>query len=197
MLLSQESLADSPLTVVIVGCEITFWVVLAIGLALRYVVRAERVSAAVLWCAPAVDLVLVIAVTVDLGRGAEAGPIHGLAAMYLGVSVAFGHRMVAWADARFAHRFAGAPAPVKPAGSARVAREWKDFGLLLVAAAIAALCILAMRYVIATPERTQALLGQLGTIGVVVAAWLVFGPVWTTLTVSRGSRSRQRGSRSR
>ncbi|WP_424326067.1 hypothetical protein [Gordonia sp. (in: high G+C Gram-positive bacteria)] len=34
-----------------------------------------------------------------------------LARLYLGVTVVFGPRLIRWADARFAHRFAGGPAP--------------------------------------------------------------------------------------
>lgn len=39
---------------------------------------------------PVVDLVLLIATAVDLYNGATAGTVHGIAAIYLGVSIAFG-----------------------------------------------------------------------------------------------------------
>ncbi len=48
---------------------------------------------------------------IDLARGATAGFGHGLAAAYLGFSVAFGHGLIRRADERFAHRFAGGTAP--------------------------------------------------------------------------------------
>ena len=57
---------------------------------------------------------------------------HGLAAAYLGFSVAFGHSMVRWADQRFAHRFAGGPPPWRPPkqgagpGALRVAGVGQD-----------------------------------------------------------------------
>jgi hypothetical protein len=37
-----------------------------------------------------------------------------LGAVYIGVSVAWGRRLVDWADVRFAHRFAGGPPPGRP-----------------------------------------------------------------------------------
>ncbi|RQX50832.1 hypothetical protein DLJ57_10885, partial [Micromonospora chalcea] len=94
------------LVAVIVGCEVAFWVVLLAGLIARYPLRRPRLGAALLIAVPVVDLVLLAATMIDLRRGATATFAHGLAAAYLGFSVAFGHRMVRWADERFAHRFA-------------------------------------------------------------------------------------------
>jgi hypothetical protein len=95
------------------------------GLALRYLLGRRRLGLAVLACAPVVDLVLLAAATVDLKRGGEAALPHALAAVSIGVSVAWGHRMIRWADARFAHRFAGGSAPERPPrrGPAHAARE--------------------------------------------------------------------------
>jgi hypothetical protein len=106
---------------VIVACEVGFWVVLLAGLIARYVWRRSSLGAALLVCVPLVDLVLLVASALDLryGRG-EADVAHGLAAVYLGVSVAWGHSMVRWADARFAHRFAGGPSPPRPPRAAPV-----------------------------------------------------------------------------
>lgn len=101
------------LTAVIVACEIGFWVLLLAGLACRYLLRRQLLSTILLALAPAVDLVLLIASVLDLRGGGTATAVHGLAAIYLGVSVGFGHRMMHWADVRFAHRFAGGPPPAK------------------------------------------------------------------------------------
>ena len=100
------------IVVVIVAVEIAFWVLLAAGLIARYPLRLPRVGAALLVCVPLVDLVLLGATVIDLRGGATAGVAHGLAAVYLGVSVGYGHRMIRWADVRFAHRFAGGPVGV-------------------------------------------------------------------------------------
>ena len=104
---------------IIVACEVGFWVVLLAGLAARYMLLRPRLGAVLLVCVPLVDLVLLVASVVDLRGGGEAGTAHGLAAVYLGVSVAWGHSMVRWADARFAHRFAGGPPPERPPGAGR------------------------------------------------------------------------------
>jgi len=99
------------IVVVIVACEVGFWVVLVAGLLTRYGLGWPRTSSALLLCAPLVDLVLLAATVADLRGGAVASAAHGLAAAYLGFSVAFGHRTIQALDQRVAHRFAGAPAP--------------------------------------------------------------------------------------
>jgi hypothetical protein len=113
----------------IVAAEIAFWLLLLGGLILRYLLRRPRAGLALLVATPFVDLVLLAATTLDLYRGGEATVPHALAAVYIGVSVAWGKRIVAWADARFAHRFAGGPPPERPPRSgpehaARERREW-------------------------------------------------------------------------
>lgn len=123
----------------IVLCEVGFWVLLAAGLALRYVVRKPRLGAAVLLCEPLLEVVLLVVTAIDLKNGAEPGLRHGLAAVYIGFTVGLGHATVKWADARVAHRFAGGPPPVKPPkyGMARAAHEWRTAARWTVAAVTA------------------------------------------------------------
>jgi hypothetical protein len=127
----------------IIACEIGFWVVLAAGLAARYVFRARRLSAFLLVCVPLVDVVLLAATAIDLRRGGQATASHGLAAIYIGVSIAFGHQMIAWADRRFAHWFAGGPAPakVRRAGRQHAAYECRQWLRHLLAYTIAVLTL--------------------------------------------------------
>lgn len=173
-------LQDNPIAVAIIGCEIAFWLVLAAGLAVRYLLRQRTLSTWLLLAVPLVDVVLLALVAIDLGRGTVATNVHSLAGMYLGVSVAFGHRMVQWADVRFAHRFAGGPAPTpKPRdGLERASYEWRTFGLAVIAAAIATVTLLGLRYLVAAPDAGAALTDRLPLIGVVVAIWFVSGPLW-------------------
>ena len=103
----------------------------------------DRVSTVLLICVPLVDLVLLVVSAIDLRRGAPANFTHGLAAAYLGFSVAFGHSMVRWADQRFAHRFAGGPPPWRPPkqGAARVRYEWREWARMLLAWAVASVLL--------------------------------------------------------
>ena len=183
-----------PLVVLIVACEIGFWVVLGAGLLARYVLRKPRLGAVLLVCTPVVDVVLLVATVFDLRSGGEATSAHGLAAIDLGVSVAFGHTMLRWADQRFAHRFAGGPPPVKPPkhGMAKIRHEWREWGKFAIAWAIACSVMLFLMYVVATPERTQALWAQMQGMTLVGGIWLVGWPVYHTVTeLAKGGRTRE------
>jgi len=141
--------------VAIVACEIGFWVLLVAGLAARYLLKARALSTALLVSVPLVDVALLGFSVVDLRRGGEAEFAHGLAAVYLGVSVAFGHRMLSWADQRFAHRFAGGPPPVKPPrdGREHAAYERRMWLRHLLAYAVAGLIVV----LVGDLDRTAAL----------------------------------------
>jgi hypothetical protein len=123
----------------IIACEVGFWVLLAAGLAVRYLLGLRRTSVALLLCEPLLEVVLFVVTAVDLRGGAEPDWKHGLAAVYIAFTVVMGHRTIRWADAHVAHRFAGGPAPVRPPkyGAARAAHEWRTAGRWILASAIA------------------------------------------------------------
>ncbi|GAB2993772.1 hypothetical protein GCM10023080_070140 [Streptomyces pseudoechinosporeus] len=144
---------------IIVACEIGFWAVILLGLIVRYVLRMQRASNVLLACVPLVDLVLVAATVEDLRRGTTAGFEHGLAAVYLGFTLAWGHYLIRWADGKFAHRFAGAEAPAPPPkyGSKRATHEWNLFLKTLIAGALSAGFIQLMIVGVDDPARTAEL----------------------------------------
>jgi hypothetical protein len=156
---------------VIVAVEIGFWVLLAAGLTARYVLRLPRVGAALLIAVPFVDLVLLGATVIDLRGGATASAAHGLAAVYIGVSVAFGHRMIRWADVRFAHRFAGGPAPQRPprTGLAHARHEREAWYRHLLAWSVGAALIGLAVALVGDLGRTEAMWQLLGVWTVVLA----------------------------
>ena len=170
------------LVAIIIACEIGFWVLLGAGLATRYVLRRDRTSAVLLASVPLVDLVLLAATVADLARGATAEFGHGLAAAYLGFSVAFGHGLIKSLDARFAHRFAGGPAPQKPPryGAARTQHEWRLFGKAVRAWAIATGLLGLAILVVGDASRTAELEGWLVRLTIGLAVWAIW-PVSLTL----------------
>lgn len=174
------------LLIVIAACEIGFWVLLLAGLVARYPLRRRRLGAVLLAATPVTDLVLLVAGTLDLRAGATAGVAHGLGAAYLGFSVVFGPALVRWADARFAHRFAGGPPPVRPPryGPGRVRYEWREFGKAGLAVGIAAVLLLAAIVMVGDPDRTEALRWWLVRLGMVLAIWAIW-PVSHTLWPAR------------
>ena len=171
----------------IVGAEIAFWVLLLGGLALRYLLSVRRASSLVLACVPLVDLALVILVSVDLARGAAPTHAHALAAVYLGLTVAFGHQIIERVDGWFRHRFAGGPKPEKPpeGSTAEVKAIWAEWLRVLLAAVIAAACLLVMIAVHgeSVPGSIGAVTkhpywGVLHTIGIVTGIWFLAGPAF-------------------
>ena len=166
---------------VIIGCEIGFWLVVLGGLAARYLMGYRRVGTALLVCAPVIDVVLLGAVTAHLAMGATASWHHGLAALYIGFSVTYGHRMIAWADSRFAHRFAGESLPVKLTGTQYTKQCWADVVRTIAAALIAAGIIAAITWWVGQPARTEALTGWYGVLGTIVVIeflWAVSYSIW-------------------
>jgi hypothetical protein len=170
------------LLAIIVACEIGFWVVLGSGLVARYLLRRRRLSAVLLVAAPLVDLVLLVATVIDLSNGASAEFAHGLAAAYIGFSVAFGHSLIRWADQRFAHRFAGGPAPWRPPrhGYARTRYEWREFGKASLAWAISCGLLVAAIAVVGDADRTESLEGWIARLTMVLAIWSLW-PITHTI----------------
>ena len=93
------------LYVLIVACEVAFWLVLLLSLAIRYLFRREALSRWLLIALPLIDVLLLVFTALDLRAGTTATFAHGLAAAYVGFTIAFGAIAVQWADAHFAHRF--------------------------------------------------------------------------------------------
>lgn len=85
----------------IVFCEIAFWVVIVLGLAVRYLFKQHTLGLLFLSLTPVIDLILLAATGVDLYRGASATAAHGIAAVYIGISIAYGKQMIQWADEKF------------------------------------------------------------------------------------------------
>ncbi|MFF2623894.1 hypothetical protein [Oerskovia jenensis] len=185
----MPSILENPLVLLILACEVGFWVVLAAGLIARYVLRRQRLSTVLLLSVPLVDLLLVTVSIADVASGSPPEAVHGLAAVYLGFTVAFGHSIVSWADARAAHWFGDGPAPVKPPkdGLAGLAHELGLLALVALATVIA-LGVVGTLSVVAGDRLLppaqwpgDPLWGWALRIVILLGAWIVFGPVWVLL----------------
>ena len=171
------------LLAIIIGCEVGFWIVLAAGLAARYLLGWRRTSTILLVCVPLVDVVLLVATILHLRAGAVADWSHGLAAAYLGFSVAFGSSMIRWADQRFAHRFAGGPPPWLPPkhGAARTRYEWREWLKGLLGWAVACGLLLAGIWYVGDAARSEQLWAWIGRLTMVIVIWLVAFPISHTI----------------
>ncbi|GAA3854680.1 hypothetical protein [Streptomyces sedi] len=149
----------------ILAAEVAFWLVLAGGLTVRYLLRRRRLGGALLLGVPLIDVLLLTVTAIDLRDGGEMSAGHSLAVLYLGFTVGWGHYLVRWADGHAAHRFGGAPRPAKPPryGAARARHEWRLWGLTLVSVLIAVAVAQLLRWYISGPEADE---------GMVAAQWM-------------------------
>ena len=183
------------LVTLIIACEVAFWVLLALGLSLRYLARMPRAGVTVLLCEPLLELVLLIVTAIDLRNGAEPDWKHGLAAVYIGFTVAYGHYMIRWADGHFAHRFVDGPPPAKPPryGMARAVHEWKMAVRTLLAAAIAAGLLQAAAWYVGDAGQASSLHEWQSKVAVVAGINLIVALSYTLWPKQERSRTPSRG----
>jgi hypothetical protein len=174
----------------IVGCEAAFWLVLVVALIARYPLRRARLSRALLLLLPAVDLLLLAFTTVDLKSGTPATFAHGLATAYVGFTVAFGAVLVRGADARFAHRFAAGPPPLKAPtrGWPAIRYELRLWLRSILAWTIALVLLSALIAYVDQDAVTQALSEWFSIAFGSIFLWLIFGPLWSLLFLRREAK---------
>jgi len=130
-----------------------------------------------------IDVALLVATTMDLSRGANATFVHGLAAAYIGFSIAFGGVSIRWADSWFAHKFADgealANAPTHGWELIRYELIWW-LRCVLAVAVTQFLVFLAIIY-IDDPIRSEELNLWFTLPLATVALWFIFGPLWVLL----------------
>ncbi|SEH50989.1 hypothetical protein SAMN05192559_101909 [Halobacillus karajensis] len=146
----------------IVASEIGFWVVIVAGLVTRYIFKQNKLGLFLLALTPVIDLILLVTTSVDLMNGATATMAHAIAAVYIGVSIAFGKSMIEWADVRFQYYITKqGPRPERLTGFAHAKHYFKSWGRHLVAYLIGAAFLAGLIFIIDNPNRTEALTGAL------------------------------------
>ena len=174
--------------IIVIGilvCEIGFWVVLALGLVVRYLGGQRRLSSVLLLCVPVLDALLLTLIAWDLlVNGTTADFTHGLGAIYLGFTIAFGHQVIARVDAWFAHRFADGPAPegAPKSGMVRVKYEWVQWFRMVLCAVIASAVLGGITLLVADPSRTSELIAWSARVWFVTGIWLIGWPVWYSVS---------------
>lgn len=175
----------SAILIGILACEIGFWALLGLGLIARYLLRLRRASSVLLLLVPVLDLLLLALISWDLlANGTTADFSHGLGAIYLGFTVAFGHQIITRVDAWFAHRVAGGPPPARLPrnGVRRVRHEWSQWLRMVICAVIASAVLGAMVVLVGDPSRTAELTEWFARIWLVTAIWLIGWPVWVSVS---------------
>lgn len=146
----------------IIACEIAFWVVIVSGLVVRYLLKRPKLGLFLLALTPVVDLILLLATGFDLYRGAVATTAHAIAAVYIGVSIAYGKSMIEWADQRFQYYVTKqGPKPAVRYGMDHAKHYLKGWIRHVIAYAIGAGILVGLIYLINDPSRTEAMNGVL------------------------------------
>ena len=158
----------------IVASEIGFWIVIIAGLVVRYVFARGKLGLILLASTPVIDLILLIATSVDMYRGATATTAHALAAVYIGVSIVFGKSMIAWADERFRYYITKqGPKPLKRIGIDYAKHYMKSWFKHVLSYLIGAGILVGLIYWIHDPSRTEVLDGVLKVWTIVLGIDLV------------------------
>ena len=150
----------------IVCCEILFWVFIVAGLIVRYGFRREKLGFRLMAMSPVIDIVLLLLTVFDLSRGSTATLAHGLAAIYIGVSLAFGKQMIAWADG--VYRRVILKEQVAKERISRARRERNGFYRHILAFLIGGALLGAMILWLGNTEQTESLLRTLQLWGLVL-----------------------------
>lgn len=144
----------------IVASEMGFWIVIILGLLMRYVFKREKLGFFFLALTPVIDLLLLIITSLDMYRGATATTAHAIAAVYIGVSIAFGKDMIKWADEKFRYYIAKEGAkPIQLFGRAYAMHYLKSWSKHVLAYVIGAGILLSLIILIKDTARTEALEG--------------------------------------
>nr|WP_256558360.1 hypothetical protein [Halobacillus sp. A1] len=146
----------------IVASEIGFWVVIGLGLVTRYIFKRNKLGLFFLALTPLIDFILLVTTSVDLFRGATATTAHAIAAVYIGVSIAFGKSMIEWADVHFQYYITRqGEKPKKRSGMDYAVHYVKGWGRHVLAYVIGAGFLVFLIYFVNDPSRTEALEGVL------------------------------------
>ncbi|SDY14779.1 hypothetical protein [Thermoactinomyces sp. DSM 45892] len=141
----------------IVACEVMFWVVIVLGLVTRYVFKMKRLGLFLLSLTIVIDLALLIITGIDLYNGATATVAHGIAAVYIGISIAFGKSMIQWADERFQYYvLKQGEKPIKRYGAEYAKHYLKGWIRHLLAYLIGVGLLVGIMYWIHEPSQTKA-----------------------------------------
>ena len=142
----------------IIAGEISFWVVLILGLITRYALERKRLGGILLAITPIINLFLLVFTSIYLLKGGIASEMHALAAVYLGISIVFGKNLIRWADERFLFYFKRiGKKPKKIVGYEYARLSMKGFVQHFVAYVIGAGFLFLFIYLVNDESRTEIL----------------------------------------
>ncbi|MFT7559383.1 MAG: hypothetical protein ACI93R_001294 [Flavobacteriales bacterium] len=181
------------LLTIIVGCELGFWFVLFLGLFARYVLNMPRLGKVFLYTVPVIDLTLLCVTVLDLYGGAVAESAHGLAAIYLGFTLVYGHSLIQWADDLAAYKFIGSERTKKRElfGLEYARYEWQQWFKGCMACFVAACLLYGAILYVGDVQKTKALVDWFYILLFILGAWAVFGPIWYSVYCKEPPNSRE------
>lgn len=156
----------------IVAAEVLFWVFIVLGLVARYILRQDMLSKVLLSSTIVVDLFLLIITSFHLYNGGEAEIAHGIAAVYIAVSIAFGKQMIQWFDDKFQSLLLKRQSVQKKYGLDYAKHYLKSF-IRHILAFIIAFILISLMQLIASNDSAKALYGIFNVWKVVLCVDLI------------------------
>lgn len=156
----------------IVAAEVLFWIFIVLGLVARYILRQDRLSKVLLSSTIVVDLFLLIITSFHLHSGGESEIAHGIAAVYIAVSIAFGKQMIQWFDDKFQSLLLKRQSVPKRYGLDYAKHYLKSF-IRHILAFIIAFILISLMHLIASNDSAKALYGIFNVWKVVLCVDLI------------------------
>lgn len=142
----------------IILAEVAFWVAIIAGLFARYIIKMPKLSLFFFFMTPLIDLALLLLTAIDLKNGEVATFMHGIAAIYIGISIAYGKTMIDLADEKFRVWVLKMKEVRKPlTGTAKGKREIKLFGKHVLAFVLGSILLRLMVTFVDDSDSTAAL----------------------------------------
>lgn len=162
----------------IIICEILFWIFLILGILIRYAFKSQKLSNLFLLSTPLIDLLLIFLTYNDLANNNEPTFMHGLSFVYIGYSIIYGKRTIKWADNLFNYYFNNAKNPnqFKVKEKNKLKYQWKEFKRICLCSLII-LSFLLIGIYLSGFEHSFWFIYWIIVVISTVLIWFIIGPV--------------------
>lgn len=121
----------------IIAAELLIWVCISLIIFSRYKLKNKPLSVFFFIWMIIINIILLILTAVDLKSGSTVTFAHGLAAIYIGISIAFGSQMIGYADRMYQNYFLKEHTPIeKPTKRQKLMTTLRHFLAYIIGAGL-------------------------------------------------------------